>query len=93
MRRRRILALVTIVVCLLSAVLVALAAEAPALERWVFGSGGGPSEGTGVTMHGTLGQAVIGASSGEGVLQHGGYEEAAPQQREAVYLPLVMRNH
>jgi uncharacterized repeat protein (TIGR01451 family) len=46
---------------------------APAVDWWVFASGGAPSSGPAVEMDGTLGQPVTGPSSGGDVALHAGY--------------------
>ena len=52
--------------------------DLPTIDWWVFGSGGAPSSGGTVEMDDTLGQPVIGPSSGGDVaLQAGYWYEAA----------------
>ena len=46
------------------------ATSTPGIDWWVFGSGGAPSSGGTVEMDDTLGQAVIGPSSGGAVALH-----------------------
>ena len=41
----------------------------PAVDWWVIAGGGGPPGGTGVTLNDTLGQPVIGPSSGAGSIR------------------------
>jgi hypothetical protein len=48
-------------------------AQGGAIDWWVIAGGGGPSSGTAVALNDTLGQPVIGPSSGNGVSLGAGY--------------------
>jgi len=52
---------------------VVLAQGGSAVEWWVVSGGGGPSTGAGVALNDTLGQPIIGASSGGNVTLGSGY--------------------
>ena len=80
MRHKHKLLLAVLFACALGlALAVAVWANAtPAIEWWVFGSGGVPSSSAAVSMEDTLGQPVIGPSSGGDVaLQAGFWQEVA----------------
>ena len=51
----------------------ALALGGPTVDWWVISGGGAPSSGTGVTLNDTLGQPIVGSSSGGSVTLHAGY--------------------
>jgi len=71
---------------------VALAAGSPAIERWVVASAGGSSASGGTTLHGTLGQPLVGLSTSQHASLLAGYEHVTSLQR-VIYLPLVLLSH
>jgi uncharacterized repeat protein (TIGR01451 family) len=82
-QHKLLLALLCACATALALVVAAWANATPAIDWWVFGSGGAPSSGGAVAMADTLGQPVIGPSSGGAVALHAGYwyqhEAALPQ--------------
>ena len=76
---------------LCSLAVVASAAGVPSLEWSALTSVGGPSTGTSVNMNGTLGQLVVGPSSGSGISVLPENPAPPPPPSYPVYLPLVMR--
>ena len=91
MKKRYWIALAAgLALAMLSAVVVFALVDVT-VDWWVFASGGAPSSGGSISMNGTLGQPVVGQSSGGSVLLGAGYWVASAEN--AVYLPLVLRNH
>jgi len=91
---RRLAVLASIVASCVLLLTVALAAGSPAIERWVIGAAGGFSAASGATLHGTLGQPIVGLSSSDHASVSAGYERSGGQlDLHAIYLPLVMRDH
>jgi len=72
---------------------VVLAFSATSVDWWVFGSGGGPSSGGEISLNDTIGQPVIGSSSGGDVNLQAGYWVGGSEVEEVypIYLPLVLR--
>ena len=73
---------------------VALANGVVELPRWVLGSGGEPSSGGNISLIDTIGQPVIGPSSGGDVSLQAGYwvgRSSVIEEETLVYLPLVLR--
>jgi hypothetical protein len=68
---------------------VVLAIDGTVVDWWVMASGGAPSSGGSITMNGTLGQPVVGLSSGENISMSAGFWVAGTE--DLVYLPMVMR--
>ena len=62
------------------------------LTRHVFSGGGAPASSGGVTLRGTLGQAITGiSSSGDGsVRMEAGYWSSGGTGERTIYIPLVM---
>jgi uncharacterized repeat protein (TIGR01451 family) len=83
MRRKQKLLLAVLCACGLALAVAVWANATPAVDWWVFASGGAPSSGGAVAMADTLGQPVIGPSSGGDVALQAGYwyqhEAALPQ--------------
>ena len=74
-------------------VTVAFAQGNPAIERWVVGSTGGESTGAGdVALNSTLGEPIIGPSSGGSVSLDAGYWYGGAVEYE-IYLPIVLRSY
>jgi uncharacterized repeat protein (TIGR01451 family) len=72
-QRHAIILALGLLVCLMLVGAALAMASPPAIGWWVLGSGGAPSSGGAVTMNDTLGQPLIGPSSGGDVSLHGGY--------------------
>jgi hypothetical protein len=68
-----------------------------ALDWQVLSMGGAPANGGNVSLNGTLGQAIIGASSGGNVNLSSGFWygvtdiSGGPTLDNGIYLPLIMR--
>ena len=88
-RRTAILA-ITLLSCVLIAAGV-LANGTPGIDWWVFGSGGGGASGGNVTLDATLGQPIIGTSSGGSTSLEAGFWPGAGEVTYDVYLPQVSR--
>lgn len=96
------LVVVFIIGVLLSAVILLHGADAlaqaggPAIDWWVLAGGGAPATGDGdrVVLNDTLGQPIVGPSSGGGgrVILSAGYWSGAVPLSYRIYLPLVLRN-
>jgi len=70
----------------------ALALSTPTIDWWVFGAGGGPSSGGEIVVRDTIGQPVIGPSSGGDVNLEAGYWVSGEVVVENdIHLPLVIR--
>ena len=83
------LAVVVALVLVLMSATVVFALGVTAVDWWVVSGGGAPSSGDSITMNGTLGQPVVGLSSGGDFSLSAGYWEAGGEY--LVYLPVVMR--
>ena len=79
---------VGLILVLMSAIAV-LAINGTAVDWWVMSGGGASSSGDSVTMNGTLGQPLVGLSSGGDVSLEAGYWVAGAEY--TFYFPLVMR--
>jgi len=98
MRTKIVIALATLLCCLLVAGVV-LANGIPNINWWVIGGGGGHAEAGIYTLDATIGQAVM------GVATDGGYElcsgfwcgvvAPAPPLPPAhkIYLPIILKNY
>ncbi|MFC2043319.1 hypothetical protein ACFLUA_04135 [Chloroflexota bacterium] len=73
----------------LMSTIIVLAINETVLDWWVLAGGGAPSSGDSITMNSTLGQPVIGISSGENVSLRAGYWVDGAEY--LVYMPVVMR--
>ena len=83
--------LVTLAAALLIAAATQAAPDAAGVDWWVIGGGGGSAAGGGITLDGTIGQAVVGVNgSAPYELCSGFWCGTAVQYR--IYLPLVLRN-
>ena len=92
--KRKFIFLAAVGFLLLVAVGTALALGTASVDWWVFGGGGGSSTGGGdISINDTIGQPVIGLSSGDGVSLQAGYwvSGSGSEPEYLVYLPLVMR--
>jgi hypothetical protein len=96
--RLKFLLVVFLAVCLLlgetQTVRVArtsLASDPPGIIWWVLGAGGGPASGGQIMLNATLGQPVVGTSSGGATMLKAGYWSAAPVSGTGVYLPLLRK--
>jgi len=82
----------------LSLLLVGLAGSAvpDAIDWWVIAGGSGPlTDGGHVTLNATLGQPIIGASTGDHAQLSAGFWQQAtepPAPDHFIYLPVVLRN-
>ena len=93
MNRRRAIILAVALLAGLMLARGALAQATPALERWVVGSAGGQSTTAGeMIVNSTLGEPIVGPSSGDSVSLGAGYWYGAARQY-MVYLPLVLRSY
>jgi hypothetical protein len=85
---------VGLLMVLMSATAV-LAIDGTFVDWWVMAGGGAPLSADGITMNGTLGQPVVGLSSGGNVSLSAGYSVAGGYGVAAteylIYLPVVMR--
>lgn len=73
MNRRDVVLLATAVLCFLLVGSGVLAQGSAAIAWWVIGGGGAPSSGGNVTLNDSLGQPIIGPSSGGNVWLEAGY--------------------
>ncbi len=73
MRKRILMWSLTVALLMALAIPVAQAQQAPDIPWQVISGGGAPSTGSGVTLNGTLGQPMIGPSSGGGSDLGAGY--------------------
>ena len=83
-----------ITIALLSCLLIAagvLADSATGMDWWVIGGGGGAASGGGVTLDATLGQTIVGASSGGSIALEAGFWTGAGGGLNQVFLPLLSR--
>ncbi len=73
MNRQLTTGLAGLLVLLLVAGGVGALGSGPAVDWWVISGGGAPSSGGNVTLNDTLGQPVVGDSSGGSITLHAGY--------------------
>ena len=94
MSNRKIVGPLTLLLLLCLVGGVALA-QAPAINRWVIGGGGGTATGGNVSLSNVLGQTVAGPSSGGNVAISAGFWSGGPvapaPAEYTAYLPLVVR--
>jgi hypothetical protein len=69
----------------------ALANGTPGIDWWVVGSGGGLTNAGNVTLNATLGQPIIGTSSGGSISLEAGFWPGAGELTCNLYLPQVSR--
>jgi hypothetical protein len=81
---------VGLLLVLMSAIVV-LAIDGTAVDWWVVAGGGAPSNTDSITMNGTLGQPVVGLSSGGNVSLSAGYWAAGAEY--LINFPLIYYNH
>jgi len=88
-----ILALVLALLLVLMSFIAVLAIDGTVVDWWAMASGGAPSSGDSITMNGTLGQPLVGLSTGGDVVLSAGYwvAGAVASAEYLVYLPVVMR--
>jgi hypothetical protein len=89
MKKQYWIALAVGLILVLMSAIVVLAIDGTALDWWVVAGGGSPSSADSITMNGTLGQPVVGQSSGGDVSLETGYWGAGAEY--LIYLPLVTR--
>jgi len=91
--KKRAFLILTIGMLFLLTAGVALALSTHTIDWWVFSGGGGTSSGGDITLNDTIGQPVIGSSSGEGVNLEAGYwvSGIVTEPESLIYLPLVLR--
>ena len=84
-----------ITLALLSCLLIAggvLADGTSGIDQWVIGGGGGAASGAGVALDATLGEPIVGASSGGSItLEAGFWVGASGSGTNQVFLPLLSR--
>jgi len=83
-----------ITIALLSCLLIAagvLADGTPGIDRWVIGGGGGTSSGAGVTLDASLGEPIVGISSGGSIVLEAGFWTGAGSGTNQTFLPLLSR--
>jgi hypothetical protein len=73
MNKRHAITLAAALLCCLVLVVGTLAQGTTIINRWVISGGGNPSSVTGVTLNDTLGQPIVGPSSGGNVWLGAGY--------------------
>ncbi len=64
----------------------------PAVNWWVVAGGGGSASGGSVTLNATLGQPIVGDSSGGGTRLGAGYWYGGTTPSYRVYLPVVLHS-
>ena len=93
MNKRRGIMVAAALLVALALVTGALAQGAQSLARWVIAGAGGESTATGeVAVNSTLGEPIIGPSSGGSVSLGAGYWYGAAVDYR-IYLPLVLRSY
>jgi hypothetical protein len=96
--RLKFLLVLVLVVCLsLGTVQVIRAAKtvlpfaSSGIGWWVLSAGGGPSNGGTVTLNATLGQPIVGSSTGGSVGLNAGYWVTTSAMVTLFYLPVINR--
>jgi hypothetical protein len=93
MNKRRAIVLAAVLLAGLVIATGALAQGTAAIERWALGSAGGESTGAGdVALNSTLGEPIIGPSSGGSVSLGAGYWHGGAVDYR-IHLPLVLRGY
>lgn len=94
MNKRTVLFLIGVLAILGPAAGAALAQGSAAIEWWVLGSGGGPSSGSTVAINDTLGQPIVGLSSGGGAALGAGYwyDASVPTAVELAWFTATARD-
>ena len=90
MRKRYWIASIVVLLLVLMSAINVLATDGTVMDWWVVASGGGPSSSGSVTMNSTLGQPLVGQSSGGSVSLSAGYWTTIVEY--ITNLPLVLRN-
>ena len=89
MKKRYWIAFIVGLFLILISAVVVFAIDGTAVDWWVVAGGGAPSSADGITMNGTLGQPMVGQSSGGDVSLSAGYWGAGAEY--TLYFPVVMR--
>ena len=93
--KKRVSILIILVLCLLGllmgGILVTAETGLPSIDWWVLGGGGEPASGGNITINDTIGQPIVGPSSGGDVGLQAGYWAGAGEGDHTVYLPLILR--
>ena len=89
-KRNIFLSSIAVLCCILIAAGV-LANSTFGIDWWVVSSGGGPTSGGNVTLDATLGQPIIGTSSGGPISIVAGFWPGAGEVTCDLYLPQVSR--
>jgi hypothetical protein len=93
MNKRQAIILTAALLAMLVLAATALAQGLPAIDHWVLGSAGGGSTGAGdLSVNSTLGEPIIGSSSGDSVSLGAGYWYGGAVEHE-IYLPIVLRGY
>ncbi len=69
-----------------------LAQGTPSIDWWVMAGGGGSDSGTGVTLDGTLGQAVVGIDSGSSYELSAGFWGGVATEYK-IFIPVVLKQN
>lgn len=76
---------------LLGGVVLASSMPFPSMPWHVVSGGGALSTADGVTLDGSIGQAIVGWSSSSGLTLHAGYWQGLGTRGPTAFLPLVLR--
>ena len=83
-----------ITIALLSCLLIAAGVFVdgiPEIDRWVIAGGGGGSNGGVVTLDASLGEPIVGISSGGSIALEAGFWTGAGSVTNHIFLPLLSR--
>ena len=64
----------------------------PTIERWLLGSGGGPTGNGAIALNGSFGQPIIGSSTHNDVAMQAGFWQKTVAGYD-IYLPLTLRGN
>ena len=83
-----------ITIVLLSCLLIAAGVFVdgiPKIDRWVIAGGGGGSNGGVVTLDASLGESIVGISSGGSIVLEAGFWTGTAGRSNQIFLPLLSR--
>ena len=83
-----------ITIALLSCLLIAagvLVGDTTGIDRWVIGGGGGEASGGGVSLDASLGEPIVGISSGGSIALEAGFWTGSGGGTNQAFLPLLSR--